>query len=167
MRSNRISVAPVVQGTTSSSDGSQNQFEDSSSLSNYQTDEWFQSAFEILYRQVMYFVDTFFCQYNDIDSESDLYPWVEMSSEFVRYSMMVADPDDNLGDWNRILLRRNERRYLLVGILARVLEAKVFGELLFGVNEAQKKQLEDLETSFDEVEGKLDTAVRCLVLSGK
>lgn len=118
------------------------------------TDEWFRDEFERLYDQVANFVDTFFCQFQDIPLENRLSPWIEMSPEFVRYSIMVAEPDDNLGDWNRILLEKNERRYLLVGILARILEAKVFGEMLFGGSKAQKKQLEDLERSSIEVEGR-------------
>jgi hypothetical protein len=94
----------------------------------------------------------------EVIPESNLGPWVQMSSEFLRYSMMVAEPDDSLGDWNRTLFNGNERQYLLVGILARVLEAKVFRELLFGASADQKKQLEDLEMSFDEIEGTSDTS---------
>lgn len=131
----------------------QQQFEGSSSSSMYHTDEWFRNEFERLYDQVVNFVDIFFHQFDDIPLESSLSPWIGMSFEFVRYSIMVAEPDDSLGDWNRILLERNERRYLLVGILARILEAKVFGELLFGASKGQKKQLEELERSSIEVEG--------------
>jgi hypothetical protein len=76
-----------------------------------------------------------------------------MPSEFLRYSIMVAEPDDSLGDWNRILFKRNERQYLLMGILARILEVKAFGELLFGGSQSQKKRPEDLERSSNEAEG--------------
>jgi hypothetical protein len=143
----------VQERTPTASLPSQHQSEGSSSSSVYQTDEWFRDEFERLYDQVANFVDIFFCQFQDVSLESSLSPWIEMSSEFVRYSMMVAEPDDSLGDWNRILLERNERRYLLVGIFARILESKVFGELLFGASKGQKKQLEQLERSSIEVEG--------------
>lgn len=119
----------------------------------YYTDEWFRDEFQRLYDQVENFVDTFFCQFEDIPLESRLSPWIKMNSEFVIYSTMVAEPDDSLGDWNQILLQRNERRYLLVGILARILEAKVFGELLCGGSQGQKIKLEQLERSSIEIEG--------------
>jgi len=131
---------------------SQHQSEGSGSFM-YHTDEWFRDEFKRLYDQVANFVVIFFCQFDDIPLESNLSPWTEMSSEFLRYSAMVAEPDDSLRDWNRMLLERNERRYLLVGVLARILEVKVFGELLFGGSKGQKKQLEDLERSSIEVEG--------------
>jgi hypothetical protein len=143
----------VQEQTPPGSLHSQHQSEGSRSSSVYHTDEWFRDEFERLYDQVANFVDIFFCQFDDIPLDSGLSPWIEMSPEFSRYSTMVAEPDESLGTWNRILLERNERRYLLVGILARILEAKVFGELLFGGSKGQKKQLEDLERSSLEVEG--------------
>jgi hypothetical protein len=139
--------------TPSASVNSKYQSAGSFSKSRYDTDEWFRDEFERLYAQVGDFVDMFFCQFEDISLESNLCPWIEMSSEFVRYSTMVAELDNRSGDWNRILLKRNERWYLLVGILARILEAKVFAELLFGASKGQKKKLEDLERSSVELEG--------------
>jgi hypothetical protein len=123
-------------------------------FSIYDSDEWFRDEFEKLFLRVENFVDQFFCKFGDIPIKGSLSPWIEMSSEFVSYSMMVAEPDDSCGDWNQILLERNERWYLLVGILARILEAKVFGELLFGGSRDQKQQLEALERSSTETEGK-------------
>jgi hypothetical protein len=146
-------VAAVQEQTPPASIHSQHQSDGSGFSSMYRTDEWFRDEFGRLYDQVVNFVDIFFCQFDDMPLESSLSPWIEMSSEFVRYSTMVAEPDGSLGDWNRILLERNERRYLIVGILARIIEAKIFGELLFGASTGQKKQLEDLERSSIEVEG--------------
>ncbi len=143
----------VQEQTPTESLHSQNRSERSHSSSTNSTDEWFRDEFERLYDQVASFADMFFYQFEDIPLESSLNPWTEMSPEFVRYSTMVVEPGDSLGEWNGILLKKKERFYLIVGILARILEARVFGELLFGGNKRQKKQLEDLERSSVEVEG--------------
>lgn len=146
-------VTETQEQTPPESLHSQYQSEGSRSSSICHTDEWFRDEFERLYDQVANFIDIFFYQFDDIPLESGLSPWIEMPSEFLRYSVMVAELDDSLGNWNRILFKRNERRYLLMGILARILEVKVFGELLFGGSQGQKKRLEDLERSSIEVEG--------------
>lgn len=143
----------VASSSASTYASSLYQSEYPSSSVDQQTDEWFQTEFERLYHQVVKFVDVFFCRSHDITQRGNVGPWIEMPPEFLRYSMMVAEPDDGLGDWNRILFKGSERRHLLVGIISRILEAKVFRELLFGANIGQKKQLEGLEMSFSEVEG--------------
>lgn len=58
---------------------------------------------------------------------------------------MVVHADEYSGGWDRILSEPTQRFYLLVGILARILESKIFGELLFGATECQRLRLENNE----------------------
>jgi hypothetical protein len=111
------------------------------------TNEWFCKQFDALYDKVVNFVDRFFC--SPAVSLESVTPWlIKMPREFLKYTEMIAEADENSGGWNKILSERDQRRHLLVGILVRILEVKIFGELLFGASEAQKTVLQDLEVSF-------------------
>ncbi len=116
--------------------------------------EWFLGEFAKLYYNVTEFVEAFFCQSDLPHIGNGPSLWINrIPLEFQNFAEMVADPEPSSGGWNRMLSDRIERRYLLVGILARILEAKVFNELLFGAEDMQKANLESLERTFAGEEG--------------
>jgi hypothetical protein len=110
------------------------------------TNEYFYNEFECLYEKVTNFVNKFFCQTNPTIAAKKLSWWLrDLSPEFLSYTGMVVHVDEYSGGWDRILSEPTQRLYLLVGILARVFESKIFGELLFGATERQRLRLEKNE----------------------
>ncbi|KJX98872.1 hypothetical protein TI39_contig385g00021 [Zymoseptoria brevis] len=55
--------------------------------------------------------------------------------------------------WEMLLTEKESRRSFVVGILGMAIKEKVFGDLWFGGDEEQKKQLEDLEREGVEKDG--------------
>ena len=88
-------------------------------------------------------------------SSSPSSPWLQgFSDDFVRYAGLTARQDNQRGGWDTLLLESATRRALVLGIIAKVLEAGVFDKLLFGASEAQQKMLETQDKATVEIEGK-------------
>jgi hypothetical protein len=132
----------------------QAQYEDRGFLPSDPSSAWFREQFDILYEEVVEFVNTSFCR-SDIDiAEYGISPWIHgMPQELLNYTTLVAESDESPESWDLILLDRKERGHLLIGVLARILEAHIFRELLFGASLAHKEQLEKQEASLPGNEG--------------
>ena len=114
--------------------------------SHVDADEYFYNEFERLYEKVTSFVNKFFCQTNRAVATKMSSPWLrDLPPEFLSYTEMVARADVHSGGWDSVLSDPIQRLYLLVGILARIFESKIFGELLFGATECQRLRLETNE----------------------
>ena len=89
-------------------------------------------------------------------SRGDVYqPWAaSLAPEFVRYAEQVAEPDPATGGWDPLLKDTLQRKWLLVGILVRILEMKVFSQNLWGAGTEEGQMLHELDRAFFTHEGK-------------
>jgi len=62
-------------------------------------------------------------------------PWSEVSPEFVDFASRVARGDPLRDSWARLLVDKEERSCLVMGVLSMILEKNVFSELLFGCDD--------------------------------
>lgn len=116
---------------------------------------WFQELYKHIYVRTRDFAAEYF-GYGDIGSATGrlLAPrervWLEWgaSRELRWYAQRVAKQDCHAGGWDALLMREKHRRYLVTGVIGKVLEICVFEELLFGAAEDQREMLEaqDLAT---------------------
>jgi len=108
---------------------------------------WFEMLFHGLYARVEDFAKDNFGQ-GDLSVAYSGSPWVEGSSPvFVNYASKIARKDDRVGGWDGCLQNAVERQYLVMGVVAKVLDTKVFSELLFGADPKVKAFL----AGFDEL----------------
>jgi hypothetical protein len=110
-------------------------------------DEWFDKAFKGLHTVTQTFVGLL-CKVDLVVPEHGPSPWLSMPPEFVRYTTTMAESDPISGGWDKILSDKGHRQHLLLGILARVFDVKVFRELLFGADKEQTEHLETFEKVF-------------------
>jgi hypothetical protein len=81
-------------------------------------------------------------------------PWLrEYPEEFIRYVELVAHPDARAGKWERLLRDGDERVNLLVAIIFRILDKRVFSPLLFGAGPNHGNILESSDTALITAEG--------------
>lgn len=110
--------------------------------------KWFENIYSHLYHRVSRFAGDYF-GYEDLPGHAW---WVTrvrksvwltgFSKEFKQYTEAVARQDNNVGGWDDLLFSQARRKYLVAGIIGRVLYDNVWESLLFGATEAQKKMLE-------------------------
>ncbi|RGP80319.1 hypothetical protein FLONG3_1468 [Fusarium longipes] len=81
-------------------------------------------------------------------------PWLrEYPEEFLRYVELVAHPDARTNHWERLLCDKDERVCLLMAIIFRILDKKVFSTLLFGAGPIHGETLKNSDTELIYAEG--------------
>ncbi|KAL9094587.1 MAG: hypothetical protein Q9165_003146 [Trypethelium subeluteriae] len=65
-----------------------------------------------------------------------------------------------INGWEKLFKDKNAREAVMYGVIGKALEEHVFAELLFGANEEQKEQLEQLEVSYAGKDGFERTGIR-------
>lgn len=123
-----------------------------------QSDDWWVRSVRELFDKVMSCAEKHYGQVDikvDINKEDGSY-WAnaQATPELENYVSMVAEADPRNGGWDRLITEKSQRAYLITGIIAKVLEAKVFDPLLFGAEKSQVEFLEELEKKFIDNEGK-------------
>lgn len=76
--------------------------------------------------------------------------FIKYASEIARGDPSIVDPPPNdPNNWEHLFLCNDSRVYLIVGVIAKILDDNVFGSLLFGATPGQKEALErtDRETT--------------------
>jgi hypothetical protein len=117
------------------------------------SDEWFVHEFRKLFRQIETFFDEYFCLQNLDDGET-YEPWaVNHTPEFLNYVLLVAEQDPEQGGWDKVLRDTAQRKWLLMGVLTRILEVKVFDEDLWGATKEEKDLLFAIEKALFTQEG--------------
>ncbi|KAH9903844.1 hypothetical protein F4778DRAFT_790927 [Xylariomycetidae sp. FL2044] len=86
----------------------------------------------------------------DLNSEASIRPedspWqVRQFDQFIEYTRLVAHADKGHAEWRDILGHPRQRRWLMAGMLAQVMEKKIFNQLLFGADDGLKKILDKLD----------------------
>jgi hypothetical protein len=116
---------------------------------------WYQNEFRKLFNRLDDFAREYF-GLHDLDEKKFHEPWAAgMTPEFVRYVEMVAEEDPELYGWDNLLRDTKQRQWLIVAVLVRILEVKIFGTDLWGADKEEKKLLFDLERAFVQREGVL------------
>lgn len=93
----------------------------------------------------------------DVPRQQVLTEFLKASNEqTVRYIGCLALGGQNGEDsWNDLLSDSECRKALVLGIIGRALKESIFSELWFGADEAQRKELSDLEQRSVDLDGKL------------
>lgn len=122
-------------------------------------DDFYKEGIEALYKQVSSFVETYCCPSYpagfDVSQKGNS-PWdIKQTHEFVSHAEYVACSDGYSGGWNRLMIDRVQRKFLLVGILVRILHLEVFNDLLFGASKSQKDMLMQVEKTLVLKDGEL------------
>jgi hypothetical protein len=121
-------------------------------------DEWFIARNHDLYDMACGFANEWF---GDIDfpcpTEFRGSAWNEdLGVQFKEYSKLVAHAD-GAEDWENILRSKEERIWLIVGMLAQLIEKRIYYELLFGATPDQVRELEKGDLAFMLRDGKLQS----------
>lgn len=126
------------------------------------SDGFYRDENAYLYRQIETLVQEYFGQPipKRFDAENiSNSPWLQnLPAEFYTYAGFTAQPDAHSGGWGRLMCDPGQRKWLVMGILARVLERNVFSELLFGAHEQHITMLENMEKAMVFEEGEHETA---------
>ncbi|KAF7911181.1 uncharacterized protein EAF01_002689 [Botrytis porri] len=113
---------------------------------------WFKDEYANLFIAIVQFATKFF-GFQELQ-EGFHEPWaVKMPEEFYRYVELVAEPDTVVGGWDEILLDTNTRKYLIVGIIVKILEARVFSAVLWGNTKEGEEFLHGLDRALLDSEG--------------
>ncbi|KAI1772130.1 hypothetical protein F4818DRAFT_454309 [Hypoxylon cercidicola] len=118
-------------------------------------DEFFETHFKNLYVKTVEFVTKWFdCNVDFTQIPDSQYVWESnLTPQFKEYASLVATEDRTRGGWPIILNNPSQRKWLIVGILAQIMDKKIFTELLFGADEFIKSELERDDSVWIEQEG--------------
>ncbi|KAI0126867.1 hypothetical protein BJ170DRAFT_421669 [Xylariales sp. AK1849] len=117
------------------------------------SDYWFAVRNSELYDLTVWFATDWF---GDIDFPADYegFAWLEdFGPQFINYANLVAHEDRTGGDWERMIRDKEMRKWLVVAIIAQIIEKKIFNELLFGATKQQIRELEKQDVTFMNADG--------------
>ncbi|KAI1415113.1 hypothetical protein F5Y13DRAFT_12410 [Hypoxylon sp. FL1857] len=78
---------------------------------------------------------------------------MNLNTQFIEYARLVAHEDQGFSGWPATLNDPLHRRWLIVGILAQIMETQIFDKLLFGASEKVKNELDRQDFQFLDKEG--------------
>ncbi|KAI0880081.1 uncharacterized protein GGS22DRAFT_193671 [Annulohypoxylon maeteangense] len=122
-------------------------------------DKFFRRQWNALYENVVEFSNKWFDARVDLRylTESQQGPnqiWgSHLTEQFTEYSRLVVQEDSKVGGWPAILNESQQRKWLVVGIMAQIIEKKIFTELLFGAERVIQDELERLDLLWIQKEG--------------
>jgi hypothetical protein len=118
------------------------------------SDAWFTEQFRLLFRRTSTFAEVYF-GIQSLSQREIYQPWAAgLTPELVRYAEQVAEADPATGGWDPLLKDTTQRKWLIAGILVRILQVKVFGQNLWGSSTAEEQLLHELDRAFFTREGK-------------
>ena len=119
-------------------------------------DQFFITQFKKLSREAVTLSSTFFAAH-DLSKEGDgNEPWaMKMDPKFYLWAERAAEPDTNTGGWDELLKDTAMRKWLVMGVLMRVLKWHVFDVDLFGADMQQQEMMHTLEKTLVFREGML------------
>lgn len=116
------------------------------------SNDWYRNEFRKLFKRMDSFAREYFGRH-DIRQIDGPEPWANMGPEFINYAAAVAEADPACGGWNALLKDTKQRQWLVVAILMRILESRIFETDLWGATPGEKHLLLSLEYAFIESEG--------------
>ncbi|KAA8574897.1 hypothetical protein EYC84_004136 [Monilinia fructicola] len=109
-------------------------------------------AYAVLFERILVFAGDYF-GFQELH-QGFHEPWaLDMPDEFLRYAELVAEPDPVVGGWNEMLISTETRKFLIVGIIVRILEVKVFAPNLWGNTKEGEEFLHGLDRALLNSEG--------------
>ncbi|KAI1094108.1 hypothetical protein F5B19DRAFT_490853 [Rostrohypoxylon terebratum] len=123
------------------------------------SDEFFTTQWHSLYDNTLTLVEKYFdCsidfRYLKESQEGPNQIWgMLLTEQFIEYARLVCQEDPKVGGWPAILNESAQRKWLIVGILAQIMEKKIFNELCFGADENIQAELERLDHIWTSKEG--------------
>ncbi|KAI9648226.1 hypothetical protein NHQ30_002858 [Ciborinia camelliae] len=116
------------------------------------SNEWFQNAYAVLFERLLGFARDYF-GFQELQRGFHE-PWaVNMPVEFLRYVELVAEPDPAVGGWDEMLINTETRNFLIVAIIVKILEVKVFAPSLWGNTKEGEDLLHGLDRALLDSEG--------------
>ncbi|OTA68323.1 hypothetical protein K449DRAFT_461186 [Hypoxylon sp. EC38] len=86
-----------------------------------------------------------------------------LTPQFTQYARLVAHEDLDHQGWPTTLNNPVHRRWFIVGILAQIMETRIFNELLFGANKEIEEELQRQDLKFLDKEGYGRKTVRSII----
>ncbi|KAI0473729.1 hypothetical protein GGR56DRAFT_696219 [Xylariaceae sp. FL0804] len=114
-------------------------------------DEYYRRLWETLYSNTAALAETWFGGGYDLDeaipskgtAAEQPSMWASpLTEQFVQYARLVAHEDLPYTTWRDILHKSDDRKWLVVGVLAQIMERKIFNELLFGAFRGDQEELD-------------------------
>jgi len=100
------------------------------------SDGWFQNLIHDLFLRVASFSYDYFGRDHIFPWGYREDPWAEkLSPHFIGLASQIARADPRRGSWALLLVSGQERAYLVMGVISKILDASVFSQLLFGVSD--------------------------------
>ncbi|KAJ8066024.1 hypothetical protein OCU04_005118 [Sclerotinia nivalis] len=124
------------------------------------SNDWFQDAYAVLFDRIIVFAKDYF-GFQDLEGNFNE-PWaIDMPDEFYRYVELIAEPDPAVGGWDEMLTNTETRTFLIVGIIVKILEVKVFAPNLWGNTKEGEDLLHNLDRALLDSEGYSRQQLRC------
>lgn len=130
-------------------------------------DLWYAENNKRVYGMTVTWADKFFGK-KDFPRTYDGKTWLSgLGEQFLQYANLVAHEDAFFGPletpfrhdgWEHILRDKQNRTWLIVAIVAQIIEKKIFVELLFGATPEQRKELDDQDSKNLEHDGKFPSS---------
>ncbi|OTA90699.1 hypothetical protein M434DRAFT_13720 [Hypoxylon sp. CO27-5] len=86
-----------------------------------------------------------------------------LTPQFTQYARLVAHEDLDHQGWPTTLNNPVHRRWFIVGVLAQIMEKRIFNELLFGANKEIEEELQRQDLKFLDKEGYGRKTVRSII----
>jgi len=117
-------------------------------------DQWFEGLTRSLFLRVADFARSRFGLTLRVPWGYQQSPWSEaFSAQFIKLVSDISRKDDLVGGWDVCLLDSSERAYMVMGVIAKVLDENVFSELVFGDTPENKQLWQMLDNSYIGEEG--------------
>ena len=116
-------------------------------------DAWFENEFIQLFSSIDLFFEMYFCILDLDEGEASELLSGSLSPEFLNYVQQIAEADPNGENWDVLLKDREQRKWLLVGIMWKILEYKVYNEGLWGATQEEKDLMFGIEKALFTNEG--------------
>ncbi|KAK6070162.1 hypothetical protein SCUP515_08646 [Seiridium cupressi] len=117
-------------------------------------DFWYAENNRKLYDLASEWSETYFARRNLPEKYNDRTWFWKLNDQFIQYANLVAHEDSFFGPefdgrvdgWEHIVKDRKNRKWLIMGILAQIIEKKIYVELLFGATPEESKQLDQQDS---------------------
>lgn len=135
-------------------------------------DEFYRTNYRTLYDKICEVSGVWFgagIRLEDLrDSQDEISAWeAPMTEQFQQYARLVAHEDSGYVEWKDILNDPRHRKWLCVGIIAQIIEKKIFSSLLFGASGVFEMELDRHDNHWVLQEGELTLSCRNYLPSRK
>ncbi|CAG8955720.1 hypothetical protein HYFRA_00010986 [Hymenoscyphus fraxineus] len=123
-------------------------------------DTFFKDAFHSLYTDIHSLCHAFFGYPNLLSPEwvkktGTAKPWdaIGAMSEFTTFADLVAEEDQVVGGWEEMVGKGSSRKFLVVGVIVKMLKVRVFDEGIYGGSVQEGEMMHGVERALIDREG--------------